>query len=331
MSDDPLCPRPVDRALDPTFRHGQSTEPNYSGVTSFLRRRYARDGGGAQVVVWGVPLDVTVSNRPGTRFGPRALRAASTILDGDPFYPFGFDPFATLDVADAGDCVFDYGRPASIPAAIAAQAGQHHGRGSHLITLGGDHFLTYPILKSLVARLGAPVALVQFDAHQDTWDDPGDPDGARVDHGTMITRAVKDGLIRVDRSVQVGIRTHAPHTCGLEVIDGFTAAEMGPREVARRVCERVGDAPVYVSFDIDALDPAFAPGTGTPVCGGLTTREAIDILRRFADLDLKGFDVVEVSPPYDHAEITALAGASLAACYLGLIAQRKAKGFDIAL
>ncbi len=326
LGTDPLSPRPVDRALDPGFRHGQSGEPNYSGVTSFLRRRYAPDGGGAEVVVWGVPLDVTVSNRPGTRFGPRAVRAASAILDGDPLYPFNADPFGPLDVADAGDGVFDYGLPAGIPAAIEAQAARHYGRGAHLVTLGGDHFLTYPVLKALVARMGAPVALVQFDAHQDTWDD----DGTRVDHGTMITRAVKDGLIRVERSVQVGIRTHAPNDFGIAIIDGYSAGEMGPRAVAQAIAERVGDAPAYVTFDIDALDPAFAPGTGTPVCGGLSSREALETLRRLGSLDLKGFDVVEVSPPYDHAEITALAGASLAACYLGLLAARKAAGAAIA-
>ncbi|WP_393998025.1 agmatinase [Xanthobacter cornucopiae] len=322
----PALPRPVDRALDPSFRHGQSTEPNYSGVTSFLRRRYARDGGGAEVVVWGVPLDVAVSNRPGTRFGPRAIRAASSILDGDPFYPFGIDPFETLDVADAGDCVFDYGVPAGIPEAIRAQAAAHYARGSHLVTVGGDHFLTYPVLKALVERRGAPVALIQFDAHQDTWDDAGD----RVDHGTMITRAVKDGLIRVDRSIQVGIRTHAPNTYGIEIVDALTAGELGPAALAARITERVGDAPVYLSFDIDAIDPAFAPGTGTPVCGGLTPREVIACLKRLGGLDFKGFDVVEVSPPYDHAEITALAGATLASLYLCLLAQRKTAGHPVA-
>lgn len=324
---EPKLPRPVDRALDPSFRHGQSTEPNYSGVTSFLRRRYARDGGGAEVAVWGVPLDVAVSNRPGTRFGPRAIRIASAILDGDPVYPFGFDPFETLDVADAGDCVFDYGLAAGIPQAIGEQAAAHYARGSHLVTLGGDHFLTYPVLKALTERLGQPVALVQFDAHQDTWDD----DGGRVDHGTMITRAVKDGLLRTDRSVQVGIRTHAPNTFGIEIIDALSAGELGPAALAARIAARVGDAPVYLSFDIDALDPAFAPGTGTPVCGGLTTREVISCLKDLSMLDLKGFDVVEVSPPYDHAEVTALAGATLASIYLCLLAQRKAAGHAIAL
>ncbi|WP_454917479.1 agmatinase [Xanthobacter sediminis] len=322
----PALPRPVDRALDPTFRHGQSTEPNYSGVTSFLRRRYARDGGGAEVVVWGVPLDVAVSNRPGTRFGPRAIRAASSILDGDPFYPFGIDPFETLDVADAGDCVFDYGLPAGIPQAIREQAAAHYAAGRHLVTLGGDHFLTYPVLKALVERIGAPVALVQFDAHQDTWDDGGE----RVDHGTMITRAVKDGLIRTGRSIQVGIRTHAPNTFGIEIADALSAGELGPAALAARIAARVGDAPVYLSFDIDAIDPAFAPGTGTPVCGGLTPREVIACLKGLGGLDFKGFDVVEVSPPYDHAEITALAGATLGSIYLCLLAQRKARGHSIA-
>ncbi len=325
MSGDHLSSRPVDRALDPSFRFGQSTEPNYSGAASFLRRRYARDGGGAEVVVWGIPLDVTVSNRPGTRFGPRGLRTASAIMDGDPFYPFNADPFAAMDVADAGDCVFDYGLPHTIPGAIEAQAKVHYARGSHLVTLGGDHFLTYPMLRALVDRIGEPVAIVQFDAHQDTWDD----DGTRVDHGTMITRAVKDGLIRVENSVQVGIRTHAPETYGIDVVHGFTAGEMGPKALAQHIVQRVGDAPVYVTFDIDALDPAFAPGTGTPVCGGLMTREAISCLRQLGGLNLKGFDLVEVSPPYDHAEITALAGASLAACYLGLLAERKAQGFSL--
>mgnify|MGYP001274377682 CR=1 FL=1 len=147
----------------------------------------------------------------------------------------------------------------------------------------------------------------------------------------MITRAVKDGLIRVDRSIQVGIRTYAPQTCGIEIVHGLTAAEMGPIALADHIVDRVGDAPVYVTFDIDALDPAFAPGTGTPVCGGLSTREAISCLRRLGGLNLKGFDVVEVSPPYDHAEITALAGATLASVYLCLLAERKATGRPVAL
>ncbi|MDX6805290.1 agmatinase [Terrihabitans rhizophilus] len=327
MASDPHHPRPIDRALDPNFRRGQSMEPNYSGVVSFLRRPYLRDPSGFDATVWGVPLDTTVSNRPGTRFGPRALRDASTILDGDPVYPFGTDIFEDLSVCDSGDAVFDYGLPWEMPAAIEAQAAERLATGAHLVTLGGDHFLTYPVLKALVERMGRPVALIQFDAHQDTW---GEEDERRLDHGTMISRAVNDGLIVPEKSMQIGIRTHAPVDKGIAVVSGFEVGDLGAQAMASRVLAHVGNTPVYVSFDIDALDPAFAPGTGTPVCGGLSTREALAILRRLDALDLKGFDVVEVSPPYDHAQVTALAGATLAHYYLGLLAARKARGLSIA-
>jgi agmatinase len=326
MSHDPLKPRPVDRALDPGFRHGQSTEPNYSGVVSFLRRAYARDPAGFDVTVWGVPLDTAVSNRPGARFGPRALRDASTILDGDPVYPFGFDIFAKMAVCDSGDAAFDYGYPAEIPAAIEAQAAARLATGAHLVTLGGDHFITYPILKALTKKIGGPVALVQFDAHQDTWDD----DGGRIDHGTFVTRAVNEGLIIPEKSIQIGVRTHAPKDYGIAIVNGYEVSTPGAEALAAGIVKHVGTAPVYVTFDIDALDPAFAPGTGTPVSGGLASREALAILRGLGALDLKGFDVVEVSPPYDHANITALAGATFAHYYLGLLAERKAAGKKIA-
>jgi agmatinase len=328
MPHDPLAPRPVDRALDSDFRYGQSTEPNYSGVVSFLRRVYSRDPSGFDVTVWGVPLDTTVSNRPGTRFGPRAIREASTILDGDPVYPFGLDIFAELSVCDSGDAVFDYGYPAEMPAAIEAQAAARLATGAHLLTLGGDHFLTYPVLKALVKKLGRPVALLHFDAHQDTWDDVDD---ARIDHGTMISRAVADGLIIPEKSIQVGIRTHAPADRGIAVVSGFDVADLGPAATASRILAHIGDTPVYLTFDIDALDPAYAPGTGTPVCGGLSTREALAILRRLEPLDLKGGDVVEVSPPYDHAGVTALAGATIAQYYLGLLSARKLAGKSISV
>jgi agmatinase len=318
----PHLPRPVDRALEKNFRFGQSTEPNYSGVQSFLRRRLVHDPAeatGADALVWGVPLDVAVSNRPGTRFGPRSIREASTILDGDPVYPFGFDIFETLDVADTGDCVFDYGLPQGIPAHIEAQAKARLEVTRQLVTLGGDHFITYPILKALTQTLGQPVALVHFDAHQDTWDDAGD----RIDHGTFVTRAVREGLILPEKSIQIGIRTHAPHDFGIGIVSGLQAHERGVKAITQAILERVGQTPAYISFDIDALDPAFAPGTGTPVCGGLSTAQATAILRELSVLDLAGFDVVEVSPPYDHAGITSLAAATLAQIYLGLLATRK--------
>ena len=327
LNADPLRPRPVDDALNPARRYGESTEANYAGATSFLRRPYARSAEGFDVAVWGVPLDTSVSNRPGTRFGPRAIREASTVNVGDPAYPFGFDIFADMAVADTGDCSLDYGRVELMPAAIEAQAAERIATGAQLVTLGGDHFLTYPVLKALVARLGRPVALVQFDAHQDTWDD----DGSRIDHGTMITSAVRDGLIIPERSIQIGIRTHAPQDYGIAIVDGLLAGEMGPMAVASRILGHVEDAPTYVSFDIDGLDPAFAPGTGTPVPGGVSSAWAISCLRRLGALDLKGFDIVEVSPPYDHAAITALAGCSMAQIYLGLLAERKRAGLSIGL
>jgi agmatinase len=322
MSHDPLSPRPIDRALDASFRHGQSTEPNYSGAVSFLRRVYAKDPSGFDVAIWGVPFDTSVSNRPGTRFGPRALRDASTILDGDPVYPFGVDIFEAMSVCDTGDGVVDYGFPAEAPAAIEAQAAARLATGAHLVTLGGDHFVTLPVLRALTKKIGGPVALVQFDAHQDTWDD----EGGRIDHGTFVTTAVREGLILPEKSIQIGIRTHAPKDYGITIVDGFEAAKLGPDAVAARVLSHVGTAPAYISFDIDALDPAFAPGTGTPVSGGFSSREGLSILRGLQGLNLKGFDIMEVSPPYDHAQITALAGATLAHYYLGLLAARKSAG-----
>ena len=321
-SQDPLRPRPIDDALDPSRRFGESTEANYAGAVSFLRRPYARQADGANVAVWGVPLDTSVSNRPGTRFGPRAIREASTIMCGDPAYPFTFDIFDELAVVDTGDCSLDYGHIDRMPGAIEAQAAVRLATGAQLVTLGGDHFLTYPILKALVKQLGRPVALVQFDAHQDTWDD----DGSRIDHGTMITRAVRDGLIIPERSIQIGIRTNAPQDYGISIVDGFLCDEMGAMAVASRILGHVEDAPVYVSFDIDCLDPAYAPGTGTPVSGGVSSAWALQCLRRLGALDLKGFDVVEVSPPYDHAGVTALAASHLGQMYLGLLAERKRAG-----
>ncbi|GLK75123.1 agmatinase [Methylopila jiangsuensis] len=326
MPSDPLRPRPVDDALDSTRRYGESIEANYAGAVSFLRRPYARSAEGADAAVWGVPLDTSVSNRPGARFGPRAIREASTINVGDPAYPFGFDIFEDLAVVDTGDCALDYGRVEEMPAAIERQAAARYAAGAHLVTLGGDHYLTYPVLKALVARLGRPVALVQFDAHQDTWDD----DGRRIDHGTMITRAVRDGLILPERSIQIGIRTHAPQDYGISILDGLAAQELGALATASRILGHVEEAPVYVSFDIDCLDPAYAPGTGTPVCGGVSSAFAISCLRRLGALDLKGFDIVEVSPPYDHAGVTALAGATLAQVYLGLLAEKKRAGASVA-
>ena len=317
MPDEPILPRPTDNAFLGPLRGG-SKEPTYGGALSFMRRRYTRDLAGVDVAVWGIPLDTAVSNRPGARFGPQAIRRASAIFDGDPQYPFACDPFAELAVIDYGDCSFDYGRHAEIPGHIASQAATILAAGTHLVSLGGDHFVTWPLLQAHAAVHG-PLALVQFDAHQDTWSD----DGERLDHGTFVGRAVKAGLIDPARSIQVGIRTHAPEDCGIAILDAYTVHALGVPATIERVRARVGAGPAYLTVDIDCLDPAFAPGTGTPVAGGLSSAQALMLLHGLAGIDWRGMDVVEVAPAYDHADITAIAAATFVQHYLGMLAARR--------
>ncbi|MDJ1007492.1 MAG: agmatinase [Paracoccaceae bacterium] len=297
----------VDLALTDR-RRGLAFENAFSGATSFLRRRYAKDLAGVDLAITGIPFDQAVTNRPGTRFGPRAIREASSLLPFDPPYGWGYDPLSELSLADAGDMAFDYARPAEVPARIEAHAAGILAQGAALVTLGGDHSISLPLLRAHAARHG-PLALLQFDAHSDTW---ADDNAARVDHGTMFHKAVKEGLVDVAHSVQVGIRTTNPDTLGIAQIDAREVHLTGPVAVAAKIRETVGEAPVYLSFDIDALDPAAAPGTGTPVWGGLTSGQAAIILRDIAGINLVGGDVVEVSPPYDTTGATAIAGAHVA-------------------
>ena len=311
---------PTDTAFTAQSLHDQSLDPTYAGTLSFMRRKYSKDVSGADAVVMGIPLDTAVSNRPGTRFGPRGVREASCGMDNDPQYPFGSRLFDDLAVVDYGDCTFYYGKQADVPKAIedAASSIINASSSPYLLSIGGDHFVTYPLLKAHAEKHG-PLALVQFDAHQDTWED--DPEA--VDHGTMITRAVKDGLIDVDKSIPVGIRTIAPDDYGIEIIDALQCHELGVSEVAKRVMAKVGDAKAYLTFDIDCLDPAYAPGTGTPVSGGLSSAQALLLLRGLKDLNVVGSDVVEVSPPFDHANITSIAGATVAMYMLGHLWERR--------
>jgi agmatinase len=315
MSDDDIRPKTDNAVFGPLM--GGSLDATFGGVLSFMRRRYSRDLAGVDAVVWGIPFDQAVSNRPGSRFGPSAIRRASAIFDGDPQYPFGFDPFATLAVVDYGDASFDFTQPMRFEEAIEAQARAIIAGGAQLFSLGGDHFVTYPLLRVHAARYG-PLALVQFDAHQDTW-----PDHGGISHGSFVARAVREGLVDPARSIQVGIRTVAPEDCGIAIIHGHAIDTLGVAGVVARIRERVGEAPAYMTFDIDCLDPAFAPGTGTPVAGGLFSREALAILRGLGTVDFVGGDVVEVAPPYDHADITAIAGATVGLYYLGLLAARR--------
>ncbi len=310
--------RTPDRAFRPTATRGIGEENWFAGATSLFRRRYAADPTGADIAILGVPFDQAVSNRPGARFGPRAIRAASSNLawPGGP-WRWPFDPFARLDVVDTGDLPYDTGDPAAFAATLQVHAARLIATGCRLLSLGGDHFVSYGLLKAHAARYG-PLALVQFDAHSDTWRE-GTP---RLDHGTMFFHAVEEGLIDPARSVQVGIRSGNSETHGIAIIDADAATDAPPGETAAAIAARVGEGPAYLSFDIDVLDPAFAPGTGTPVCGGLSTNKAERILCALAGLDFVGMDLVEVAPAYDHAETTALAAATMALDMIGLYAAR---------
>ena len=283
-----------------------------------MRRKSTRDVTGVDVVVTGVPLDTATTNRPGARFGPRGIRAASTIMAWEKPYGMAFDPFDKLAVIDYGDCFFDFGRPQRIPDAIEAHATDIIGQGPALLSLGGDHFISYPLLKAHVKKHGAPLSLIHFDAHSDTWADEEN----RVDHGTMFYHAAKDGLVDPSASMQIGLRTTNSDTMGFNIVDAHGVYEDGIASAIEKTRDAVGDNPVYLTFDIDCLDPSYAPGTGTPVCGGLTSYQAIEILRGLTGINIIGMDIVEVAPAYDIGEITALAATSLAMEMLYLYACR---------
>jgi agmatinase len=307
----------IDNAFTARSARGAATDPTYAGALSFMRRRYSKDLDGADAVVLGIPFDAAASNRPGARFGPQAIRRASAIFDNDPQYPFSRDLFEAMAVIDYGDVLLDYGNHQKTPALIEAEATRIIASGPFLLSLGGDHFVTWPLLKAHAAKHG-PLALVHFDAHQDTWDD----DGERIDHGSFVGRAVRQGIIDPTHSIQIGIRTHAPEDFGIRILHGYEIEDLGAQAIADEILAHVGDRPCYLTFDIDCLDPAFAPGTGTPVAGGPSSAKILSVLRKLGPLDIRGADVVEVAPAYDHADVTAIAGATVAMYMLGLRAER---------
>ncbi|MDH3532153.1 MAG: agmatinase [Gammaproteobacteria bacterium] len=307
-----------DNAITRKSLYGTTAEPTYAGVTSFMRRKYTQDLDGVDVVVTGVPLDTATTNRPGARFGPRAIRAASSIMAWERPYGMEFDPFDKLAVIDYGDCYFDFGRPAGVPDAIQRHAHDIISKGPGLLSLGGDHFIAYPLLKAHARRHGAPLSLLHFDAHSDTW---ADADG-RIDHGTMFYHAAREGLVDPAQSVQIGLRTTNPDTLGFNVLDAPWVHANGIAATIAKAREAVGNNPVYLSFDIDCLDPSYAPGTGTPVCGGLTSHQAMAVIRGLSGINIVGMDIVEVAPAYDVGEITALAASHLAMEMLYLYACR---------
>ena len=311
----------AEQAGDQAFRRkgdtrGRWHEMTYGGALSFLRRNYSRDLDGVDVAVTGVPFDNAVTFRPGCRLGPQAIRAASVQLAELKAFPYGFDPFETLGVVDYGDVHLDPHHPGTILPAIEAHADDILASGARMLTLGGDHSIAYPLLRAHAKKHG-PLALIQFDAHCDTWED----DGVAMDHGTMFARAASEGIVDVARSTQLGLRTFNDSDHGFEILTSPWIHRNGIDAAIAVARERAGDAPVYLSFDVDGMDPAFAPGTGTPVPGGLASWQALEFIRGLEGLNLIGMDVVEVSPPYDHSEITAIAAATVAHDWLCLLAR----------
>ncbi len=300
--------------------------PRYAGPETFARLPRLDQVERAAVAILGAPFDGGVSYRPGARFGPGAVRAASKLLR--PYHPaLGVLPWEVHQIADAGDAPIN---PFSLEAAVAGverAALDALGRAERVVTIGGDHTIALPLLRAVNARHGR-CALVHFDAHLDTWDTYF---GAAYTHGTPFRRAAEEGLLDLEHSLHVGIRGPLysqrdladDAELGYHVISTSEISREGVDEALRRLRERVGEVPLYVSVDIDVLDPAHAPGTGTPEPGGLTTRELQELLRGLDGLVVAGADVVEVAPPYDHAELTALAAAQVVYELLALLASRR--------
>ncbi|HWD54945.1 MAG TPA: agmatinase [Acidimicrobiales bacterium] len=286
--------------------------PRFAGLATFARLPTVDAVDRWDIAVAGIPFDAGTSYRPGARFGPAAVRQASRLLR--PYNPaLSALPFELTQVVDAGDLACTPFSAEEAVGQIESAARALLADGGRLVAVGGDHTVALPLLRATAARHG-PLALVHFDAHLDTWDTYF---GQRFTHGTPFRRAWEEGLLLRDHSVHVGLRgpLYARSDLNDDAGMGFAqitteqVSELGAVAVTERLRERVGDAPIYVSVDIDVLDPAHAPGTGTPEAGGLTSRELLALLRGLAPARIVGADVVEVSPAYDHAEITAIAAS----------------------
>jgi guanidinobutyrase / D-arginase len=305
--------------------------PRFAGPATFARLPRADEVDHVDVAVVGVPFDSGVSYRPGARFGPAHVRASSKLLR--PYNPaLDVSPFAELQVADAGDIAvnpFDIGKAIET---VEPAARDFAAQGTKLLTIGGDHTIALPLLRAVAAEHG-PVAVVHFDAHLDTWDTYfGEP----FTHGTPFRRASEEGLLDRTRCLHVGIRgplygpddLRADGVLGFQVIHSDDYQDATVASIVERVRRRLGSGPVYVSVDIDVLDPAHAPGTGTPEAGGLTSRELLNTLRGLVGLNVIGADIVEVSPAYDHAELTGTAAAHVAYDLLSVLARNSRDGLS---
>ncbi|OIJ26420.1 agmatinase [Nocardioides luteus] len=305
-----------------------SQNPRYAGIATFARLPRLDQVEHADIAVVGVPFDTGVSYRPGARFGPAHVRESSRLLR--PYNPaLDVSPFASAQVVDAGDIAANPFHIEEALETVQASALELTAGGTRLVTIGGDHTIALPLLRAAAERHG-PVALVHFDAHLDTWDTYF---GAEYTHGTPFRRAVEEGILDTEALCHVGTRgplygkkdLEDDRRFGFGIVTSSDVFRQGVDEVVEKLRKRVGDRPVYVSVDIDVLDPAHAPGTGTPEAGGLTSRELLEILRGFAGLNLIGADVVEVAPAYDHAELTGVAASHVAYDLVSLLAMRHAE------
>lgn len=298
-----------------------SSNSMFCNIFSYMGFPLSRNHEDADVFVIGIPYDLATTGRAGTRSGPAAIRQISSNLRWEEKrWPWDFAAFERIRVADYGDLELLTGNQQSLLDEVEKHVGALLKAGKKVLSFGGDHFVALPLLRAHAAQHGK-LAMIHFDAHTDTYSD----EGAEFDHGSMFYHAPKEGLIDPDKSIQIGIRTeYTVEGHPFEVINAAEANDSHADQIVEQIKARVGDTstPVYLTFDIDCLDPAFAPGTGTPVVGGLTSDKALKIVRGLQGLNIVGMDVVEVSPPYDHADITALAGATLGLEMLYLIASQ---------
>jgi len=314
------------KTKNPNPAYGGHLEP-FHGIPTFMRQMASRELDGIDVAIVGVPFDSGTSYRSGTRFGPRKIREASLIL-------WGFNAVLGVAPADALEIV-DYGDVEVIPVdisatmqAITAEVSAILQQDVTVVSLGGDHSITLPLLRAHTAKFG-PVAVIHFDSHPDTWN--SEFGGHPYSHGTPFRRALEEDLIDSGAYVQVGIRgpISASHDLedagqlGAQMLTIDKAFGMGIPGVVKVIRDVVGDRPTYVSLDIDSVDPAYAPGTGTPEVGGFTSYQMLQLVRGLRGLNLVGFDLVEVSPPYDHSDITAILAANLTFEFLSLVALMK--------
>jgi agmatinase len=304
--------------------------PRFTGIRTYARLPYVTEElDGVDAAIVGIPFDTGGTYRVGARFGPESIRSASALIR--PYHSgSGVPVFDYLSAIDYGDVPVVPGYYEESCAKIQAGLGALISKGIVPIGLGGDHSVALPELRAIAAAYG-PVGLIQLDSHSDTSDQYF---GLPYTHGTPFYHAVKEGLLDTDRVIQVGLRGpiyteseyEIPKQFGFEVIPAVEAHQLGMAEVAERIRRRVGQGPVFLSFDIDFLDPSFAPATGTPEIGGFTSWEAQSLLRALAGIQFVGFDVVEVIPEYDIANLTSLTAANIVFEFLALLARNKRDG-----